>query len=481
VALTTLSQFVDGQLVLSNDLNSDNDATRNLVAEALVSILGAVNAMPQPGAGFTPLTVALSASALSFTIGGPGQNLYVQQRVVDYCPTQILTIPTNSSGVTRNDLISVQYAQLTTNPISREIEASNGTVSTGTVYQLNEGLNYSYLTGTASPPAGYVAFATLAVPNGATTASACTLTYLFPTMQSLIVAVVGTVVQSLNGATGVVTMVPGTGITISAPVAGSLTIANSGVTTLGNAAAGSLAGAVTITAGTAIGISGPSQGRTDLKIDNTGVTSIAGQKGDVVLLAGAGIGLSQPSPTQTTVTNTGVTTINTAAGAINLAAGLNVTITQVGSTITIASAGAAGAAGATGATGAAGPQGIAGAVGPAGPNGGIGSTAMARTRILDVVSTVTVTLPYALQSGNWLLYAEAQAEFNGGSMTLTGAGASLWEGASTCPDLPGGEFVSLNGQAVGGQTPSVSLTFSGASAITPHYYGQLILWAVRTS
>lgn len=73
-----------------------------------------------------------------------------------------------------------------------------------------------------------------------------------------------------------------------------------------------------------------------------------------------------------------VSDVNGISGSVSITAGANVTITQSGQTLTIASSGGggggtgSGANGATGATGATGPQGSTGATGPQGPTGATG-------------------------------------------------------------------------------------------------------------
>ena len=475
---TTFTQIVDGELILASDLMGDNDATRNVVGIALTEILGAVAALPTPGAGYTPLAMTPVASAASFNIGGLSQLIFLQGRVIDNCPSQVLAIPSNNAtGVTRIDIVAVQYQQLQSNGISREILLADGvTKTTSTVFQLLETVAYQYVTGTATAPAvpaGYVTFATVSVPNGFTTAAGCMVTLAIPTVQSLLANIVGALVTSINGAIGAVTMIAGTGVQVALTGPAQVTLTNSGVTSIN-----SVGGAFNINSGAGITVS---IAGTTLSVANAGVTSLAGQTGAVSLQSGTGITLSQPNASTTAITNTGVTALNSQTGGVTIQAGANVTVsTPSAGVVSISAVGAAGAAGGTGPAGAAGGIGPTGATGPQGPNGGIGSTAFARTRITGVSASVSATIPYVLGTGNWTLWAEAKAELATGSMTLTGA-SGTWAAPSTCPDLAGIEVVELSGTAIGGQQPSVTLSFSGATQPGASYLGHVILWAVRNS
>ncbi len=118
-----------------------------------------------------------------------------------------------------------------------------------------------------------------------------------------------TYVKSLDGSSGALSLVAGTGIGISG-----LTITNDGVTSL--------------TAGTAISLSGSTGGIT---VTNSGVTSLQGSTGSLSLTAGTGIGISG-----LTISNTGVTSIT---------AGTNITISGSTGDVTIDSSGSSYTAG----------------------------------------------------------------------------------------------------------------------------------------
>ena len=459
---TTFTQIVDGELILASDLMGDNDATRNVVGIALTEILGAVAALPTAGAGYTPLAMTPVASAASFNIGGLSQLLFLQGRVIDNCPSQVLAIPANNAtGITRIDIVAVQYQQLPSNGVTREILLSDGvTKSTSTVFQLLETVAYQYVTGTATAPAvpaGYVTFATVSVPNGFTTAAGCTVNLVIPTVQSLLANIVGALVTSINGAIGAVTMIGGTGVQIALTGPAQVTLTNSGVTSIN-----SVGGAFSINGGAGITVS--IAGST-LSIANSGVTSLAGQSGAISLQGGTGISLLQPSSTTTSITNTGVTGLNSQTGGVTLQAGSNIQIsTPSPGVVAISATATTGASGGVGATGGTGSQGIQGIPGVAGPNGGIGASAENGVAITGFGQTFAVSVPYVLTTGNWFITAEAIAELGQGSMTLSGSNGT-WNTTSTnvVVDTNGIEICRIIGTAIGGQTPTATISFSGVT------------------
>jgi hypothetical protein len=69
-----------------------------------------------------------------------------------------------------------------------------------------------------------------------------------------------------------------------------------------------------------------------------GVTSVNGYTGAVTISAGTGIGVSGSSGT-VTVSNSGVTSLNSLTGGLNIVAGSNITVTPSGSNITIDASG----------------------------------------------------------------------------------------------------------------------------------------------
>jgi len=69
-----------------------------------------------------------------------------------------------------------------------------------------------------------------------------------------------------------------------------------------------------------------------------GVTSVNGYTGAVTISAGTGIGVSGSTGT-ITVSNSGVTSLNSLTGGLNIVAGSNITVTPSGSNITIAATG----------------------------------------------------------------------------------------------------------------------------------------------
>lgn len=221
-AITT-QPIAQGQLVVPADIAMWPETSRNETGGAITALLGVQNLLP----AVNPLTISLSNSAMTFTVGGGGQAVIAQDsasggsgntRYIDSCPATTGTLLANSSGSTRTDLLSIEYvsgnpsfSQSQTNP--HAISFSNGTFQT--VSNALESCAFNYGTNTTTPPANYVAFARIAVPNGATTASQATITYLFPTVASQLASVMGGVVGSINGVQGAVTLAQGNGILVT--------------------------------------------------------------------------------------------------------------------------------------------------------------------------------------------------------------------------------------------------------------------------
>ena len=221
-AITT-QPIAQGQLVLPGDISMWPETSRNEAGLAITSLIGSQNLLPATN----PLTITPSASAMTFGIGGSGQVVIAQDsasggsgntRVIDSCPSQTITIPANSTGSTRNDLLSIMYVsgnptypQSQTNPHS--VLFSNNIPAT--VSNALESCAYQYVTATSTPPAGYIAFATVAVPNGATTASQATVAYLFPTVAAQLTSVLGGLVTSVNAKQGAVTLATGNGLLLT--------------------------------------------------------------------------------------------------------------------------------------------------------------------------------------------------------------------------------------------------------------------------
>ena len=108
---------------------------------------------------------------------------------------------------------------------------------------------------------------------------------------------------SPSNTAGVTNLAAGTGISISSST-GSITVTNAGVTSLGGST-----GALNLSGGSGISISG-------LTVTNTGVTSLDGSAGALNLVAGAGISVSGLS-----ISNTGVVSFNGRTGAVSPQAG----------------------------------------------------------------------------------------------------------------------------------------------------------------
>ena len=325
--VTTSQQYTQGQQVQSTDLAGDFEAVRNLSGILATLLLGSPDALPNNN----PLAITLSPSAMSLSLGGAGQFVIAQDlatsgnaRLIDSCPAQTISVPINTSGATRNDLLSIQYQQLPVN--GHSVTFSDGSVRT--VYNAVEGCAYSYNTNTSTPPAGYVGFAKVAIPPGATTASQGTVTYLFSTVQALLRQQLGGVVTAVNSYSGSINIVGSSGITVSNSGGNTVTIG----TTLATSSVTSLnlgTGAQTIESneGT-ITVTTPDAHHINLKANfPTVVNQVNGQNSNVTIVGGIGNNVTTSAGT-ITITNTGVTGITAGTGITASSGTGNVTLSS---------------------------------------------------------------------------------------------------------------------------------------------------------
>jgi hypothetical protein len=241
---TVFELYEDQQDVEYTDLNTDNIAPVDLMA-AFIAALTNTNNMSTA----TPLEMILSGSARQGLIGGAGQSVICQGYLCDSCAAQTLSILPNTTGSVRTDLIQIQYVQSQGNPHSAGFYGGGS----ATVYSAYQSAVYGIKTGSTTPDSGWVAFAHLAVPNGFTVGTACTLTYLFPTLSSQLIA--GGIVQSINGHSGALTLQNSDGSIVITYSGGVFTISapNNGVASLN-----SETGALSIVAGSGTTVSKPS-------------------------------------------------------------------------------------------------------------------------------------------------------------------------------------------------------------------------------
>lgn len=161
-----------------------------------------------------------------------------------------------------------------------------------------------------------------------------------------------------NSWTGINTYIPGNLRLGSASqtCSGSLVMtgySNTFVPICGNASGGvssvnSLVGAITLAAGTNIGLTPSGNTITISSTASNGVTNVNSITGAVTIAAGANITVT-PSGNTITIAGTGggVSSVNALTGAVVFAAGSNITLTPSGNTVTIASTGGAGGTGVT--------------------------------------------------------------------------------------------------------------------------------------
>jgi hypothetical protein len=137
-----VQQYQSLQRVEFTNLNGDYAGLTQLLGELLTGILTVNCALPNSGANSEFLTATLSGSALSITLGGTNQSVFVQGQWADTCPSQTYSIPP-PSGSARTDSIAIQYQTIQTNPHAIVLDSDSGPVA-GTGYQIAQGIGYAY-------------------------------------------------------------------------------------------------------------------------------------------------------------------------------------------------------------------------------------------------------------------------------------------------------------------------------------------------
>ena len=222
--------YLNAEIVTVDMLNSDSNNMRVLIGFTIAQLLGIGHFRFRANS----LAIATSATQLSCSLGGSGQSVFVTGLVCYNCPAQTYAIPPNPTGDARVDLISIQYNELQASPHNVQVvEGSPATANSTTGYLNADSVTYNYKQGnsgaTPAAPSGFVPFAIISVPPGATEGSQCTVTYLFQTADQIFASFVGEFVSSLNGGTGAQTIVAGdVNVTIGRNAQGEITIDVSG-------------------------------------------------------------------------------------------------------------------------------------------------------------------------------------------------------------------------------------------------------------
>jgi hypothetical protein len=499
-ASTSFTSYIANALVANTDLINDEEATRNLVSSLASFLTGAPNLLPPAlsgsGYSFTPLAIAPSGSALSYTIGGTGQQALVQGRVCDTCPATVQAISANSSGSTRTDLIQVKYGQVQST--YQVVNLSTG--GTGNEYYVTETAVFGYKVGTTTPDAGYVAFATIAVPNGATLGTSCTFTVLFPTWQYILE-------QLVSGASGS----PGHGTTTTSNPGGAFTIpAVNGTVTLSivDGTAFPNSNYAVISDGTHAIYGQITSGGTTSSPTFKNLAVLAGAVGNT-MAAGATVTFAGPAgPSGTSGYGSTTTTGSFAVPAVNATANVGAangtafpngtpcvisdgthafagTIQSGGTTnalVVLCTQILLGSAGSTMANGATITFGSAASIAP------VGWAVAVETTYTDTASPKTATLPTLPGSSSAQYYIEAHCQGYGLPQGNTSATVSMSGSGGTWPGSPAthsgysyARSLYLAGTATGGQTPSVTFTSTVNQMLNGGGTGFLTIKAIRTS
>lgn len=208
----------------------------------------------------------------------------------------------------------------------------------------------------------------------------------------------------------------------------------------GVASVNTLSGALTLAAGTNIGLVSSGNTITISSTATNGVTNVNSITGAVTIAAGANITVT-PSGNTLTIAGTGggVSSVNTLTGAVVFAAGSNITLTPSGNTVTIASTGGAGGTGVTSLNGSTGALNITAGtnitVTPSGSNISIAATGTAA----GVSSVNSLTGAVVLAAG-----ANVTLTPSGNTVTIASTGGG---GSGSLNTLPNDTLTNTAGNA----------------------------------
>jgi len=188
------------------------------------------------------------------------------------------------------------------------------------------------------------------------------------------------------------------------------------------------------------------------------------------LVAGAGIAISGTWPNQTvgSTSSAGVTSVG--ANAPLSSSGGTTPIISLTGIVPVAQGG----------TGTASPSLVAGAnvtITGAWPNQTVAAAAVTASQFMGTNGSftlgelpLTMTLPTLPGSGSWVVEAWVNGiDFSStGTAELAGGGAGVnWNGQANISNTPFPRFLIIGGTAIGGQTPSATVSSTGAVRLTP--------------
>lgn len=448
------TEIIDGLLVDTADILDADTSVLNSTGEAIASITGSTDVLPQ----INPVTCTATVTGghVVVTVGGSGEWLVTQGRMCDNIPTTVLTQSPPDGSLPRTDILAVKYNELEADGATRTYQKPDGSDDTTTVFQLTQSVTWNYVEGTPgggtpSTPAGYQLFAIIPVAAGHT--GALTVNIQFQTPKHLLTGSNTDPVTSINGLDDAVVLVGGTDIGVS--VSGqNITIAFTG--SIVNSI-NSISGALTIAGGS--GISVGTAGSTVTITSTVSSTTVNGVGGAVAIAAGADISVTTAGSTITIdFTGTVVSSVNTLAGAL--------TITSADGSIGVTSSGT--------------NIDLTADVGLVGIGGSILETQNNPVTGIALVLPGSTAVKYNVK-GTSIVTAPGS-----GSITIGGVGSSTdgsgvgFNGGTVASFSPGAGSTIINmigGTAQGGDTIGLTLT-SGAGGLSNRYNE---LFAVRTA
>lgn len=178
--------FISDVQVKGVDMPFEQLASLSEIGKGIAAAQGTLNALPIVGGVLAPLAVA-TAGTMNITLGGGNEVVFCGGYVCDGALVQAFVVPAADPSDARVDLIAIQPATVPSGTtVDRNVLVDGVPVSTP--ISINQhGLNYRYVAGTPgggtpATPAGFYAFATIAVAAGAAGVNPGDVTYLFPNL-----------------------------------------------------------------------------------------------------------------------------------------------------------------------------------------------------------------------------------------------------------------------------------------------------------
>jgi hypothetical protein len=457
-----LNHWVSGEEVDAADFQMENENFLTLIGNIAAIFFGVTSFQ----AGIEPLELTIDSNGNGSIGGEPNQLCYLNGRQCSGIDSYAFTVSGNGGSVTRNDVIYGTWNEKDSGSFTRSQRNPDGSITpNATFYQTAHDIAFSYVQGNSDgslgpQPSGTVQIATITVPPGGAASYEITL----PTLNSVIAGVIVALgyLQTLNGLGGNVSLTSTDGSVVITESGEAINLhvpqAAEGVTSVNQQT-----GAVIVESGE--GISVGTSGDT-IQVTNEGVLSLQGETGLVTLTSPDGsitIGTSGNEITLESAETGGVESIvangTTYTGAVDLLAGDGaVTFSHL--------------------EGSSGSDGLE--ISVAYPLGAV-IKRVARIMGTDTLSVSLPTLP--ITGSSWMILGRAAATVTNYNfkLNLTGcsdAESNIGNGSATAMSV---EYAEISGNANGGQTPELTITWQNASGGSFQNGQLLVIEAIRVS